>query len=172
MVWQRPSDFLTIFVFFYFLLANKVEANSFEAFFAMANLKLRGDEDVFALLDEMESGETSVSINNSNQNNSEYNDEKNCNNTEDKPINLLINRHKNAFQLSPPSNPYVEIIRHRCHEKFKTQFFDAFRSCSTITSQPDHNSSSQSIKSQRNQYVKEVLHRIWREMPPHNIWER
>ncbi len=142
----------------------------------MANLKVRGDDDVFALLDEMERGETATTTNMKNQNNDKCNDECNDDNSRKHadhiPIKLQLNRIKHAFQLCPPSNPHVEIIRHRCHEKFKTKFFDAFRSCVTPTSQPDHDASSHSIKSQRNQYVKKVLHTVWREMPPHNIWER
>ena len=141
----------------------------------MANLKVRGDDDVLALLNEM-TGDTVSSIIND--------DEVSLNRTKshiarpntntDEPLSRIHCHFKNAHQLSPPSNPHVEIIRHRCHEKFKTSFYDAFRSCvsNPPPSRSNNDSSVLTLKAKRNQCVKNVLHTIWKEMPPHSIWER
>ena len=83
---------------------------------------------------------------------------------------------KQAFQLSPPSNPEVEIIRHRNHEKFKSDFYDLFRNCvPSAAAAASLNASSKhqdSPNAQRNQCIRSVLQPVWRQMPAHSIWER
>lgn len=74
-----------------------------------------------------------------------------------------------AFTLSPPSNPTVEIIRHRIHEKFKSNVYDAIRSCA-----PSDEAllKSSSANAKRNHYYRSVIATVWNDMPAHNIWER
>jgi hypothetical protein len=73
-----------------------------------------------------------------------------------------------SFTLSPPSNPTAEIIRHRIHEKFKSQVYDVLRSCAPSTEELQ--SSSDTAK--RNHYHRAVIATVWKDMPAHNVWER
>ena len=132
---------------------------------------IRGDEDMFALLEEMGGGGASASSP-----------------TTEKEDSLIDNTIKNtftmprtltqAFQLSPPSNPEVEIIRHRNHEKFKSDFYDLFRNCVPSSAVAAATLSKASAKhqespnAQRNQCIRSVLQPVWRQMPAHSIWER
>ena len=91
---------------------------------------IRGDDDVLALLDEMTGGgeggvsasnlpETSAAVDTTAQ--THHNNNTNNN----KAFESLIS----AYKLSPPTNIHVEIIRHRAHEKFKSNFYELFRNC-------------------------------------------
>ena len=122
---------------------------------------IRGDEDMFALLEEMGGGGTDKDDSIIN-NNSNY---------------TMPRTLEQAFQLSPPSNPEVEIIRHRNHEKFKSDFYDLFRNCVpslTVAVTPSKSSTEyqETPNAQRNQCIRSVLQPIWRQMPAHSIWER
>ncbi|KAL7436711.1 hypothetical protein ACHAXM_005328 [Skeletonema potamos] len=139
----------------------------------MESRHIRGDDDMFALLEEMGGGggdDASSSRDSLVENN--------IINNFTMPRTL-----KQAFQLSPPSSPEVEIIRHRNHEKFKSDFYDLFRNCvpssaaaaaaapSKLT-QASTTKLQESLNAERNQCIRSVLHPVWRQMPAHSIWER
>lgn len=128
---------------------------------------IRGDEDMFALLEEMGGGGDASSSPTIDKNSIADNKMKN---TFTMPRTL-----EQAFQLSPPSNPDVEIIRHRNHEKFKSDFYDLVRNCVPRAAAAASNASTkhqESPNSQRNQCIRSVLQPVWRQMPAHSIWER
>jgi len=95
----------------------------------MSNV-VRGDDDVLALLDEM-SGDGSLRSSASSSLSNVHiksaatssNPQQHCINEQTSPsIAALIA----AYQQSPPTNPQIEIIRHRVHEKFKVTFMIYF----------------------------------------------
>ena len=136
-------------------------------------MALRGDDDVFALLDELAGGGNAES--NDSQSSSAAVDAETSRSTTTAitlPHTLL-----GAHQLNPPSNPHVEILRHRCHEKFKSSFYDSFRSCvpppTTVAKTQASSSPTPTVNARRNQYIRStLLFPIWNDMPPHSIWER
>lgn len=131
--------------------------------------RIRGDEDMFALLEEMGGGGGDASS------------------TKDSLVDNTINNFtmprtlEQAFQLSPPSNPEVEIIRHRNHEKFKSDFYDLFRNCvpssvavaaAATPSKASSTKHQETPNAKRNQCIRSVLQPVWRQMPAHSVWER
>ena len=162
----------------------------------MSNV-VRGDDDVLALLNEMTgdgSGRSSSASSLSNVHNksaaTSSNSQQHCINEQtSSSIEALIA----AYQQSPPTNPQIEIIRHRVHEKFKSSFYDLFRGCVashsnaqstqkqkskpansnvTVASTGGDGSSLLSIDNERNECIKSTIHTLWTNMPSHSIWER
>jgi hypothetical protein len=114
---------------------------------------VRGDDDVLAILDEMSGGIGGDDI------------------TTPRP------------QPTPSSiasfligvNPHVEVVRHRCHEKFKSGFYDLFRSCcvSRTTSAMSTNTTTTGKKLMTiDDTVYMTMAQVWSAIPPHSIWER
>jgi hypothetical protein len=134
----------------------------------MDSSHLRGDDDVFALLEQMGGGGGDASSSTENDKDSAVHNYRKNNFT--MPSNL-----EQAFQLSPPSSPDIEIIRHRNHEKFKSHFYDLFRNCvpsSSDASPTPPSSKLETPNAQRNQCIRSLIHPIWRQMPAHSVWER
>ena len=127
-------------------------------------MAIRGDDDINALLNEF--GCTSAS----NVGDLEPSDDpEKCQAGSDFCKSGSYQTFMNAFTLCPPSNPTVETIRHRCHEKFKSNAYDAIRSCAPVD---NTNDTAQTSNAKRNQFLRSVISPIWGDMPPHNIWER
>lgn len=133
----------------------------------MDSSHIRGDDDVFALLEQMGGGGGDASSSTNNDKDSSVHNHPKNNFT--MPSNL-----EQAFQLSPPSSPDIEIIRHRNHEKFKSHFYDLFRNCVPSSSDASAPPSSklETPNAQRNQCIRSLIHPIWRQMPAHSVWER
>jgi len=138
---------------------------------------IKGDDDVLALLDEMTgdgddgSGvsssnlpETSRSFGAMHNNMQQHADSNN------KAYTTLLS----AYKLSLPTNIHVEIIRHRAHEKFKSNFYELFRNCvaSHQSSTSSMTSSSMNKDDIRNQCIRSTINKLWKSMPVHSIWER
>lgn len=127
-------------------------------------MAIRGDDDINALLNEFAEGVSSVvgvirsSPDEAGNNLSETDDQ--------------IQTFMSAFALCPPSNPAVEIIRHRCHEKFKASVYDAIRLSAPSTNTNEQQSPAPTANAQKNQFFRSVISQIWTAMPPHSIWER
>ena len=132
--------------------------------------QIRGDDDMFALLEQMGGGGNASSSESRTTGKDSVD-----NNTEN--YFTLPQSLKQAFQLSPPTNPEVEIIRHRDHEKFKSDFYDLFRNCVPSSGASDMTRKAlakhqETPNAQRNQFLRSVIDPVWRQMPAHSIWER
>jgi phosphorylated CTD-interacting factor 1 len=113
---------------------------------------VRGDDDVLAILDEMSGG--------------------------------IVNNGGTLRPQPMPSsigsmgvNPHVEVVRHRCHEKFKSGFYDLFRSCCvsrTTSAMSTTNTTTTTVKKLMtvDDTVYMTMARVWSAIPPHLIWER
>mmetsp|Transcript_24921 Transcript_24921/g.60003 ORF Transcript_24921/g.60003 Transcript_24921/m.60003 type:complete len:823 (-) Transcript_24921:280-2748(-) len=130
---------------------------------------VRGDDDVLALLNEMTGGEesTAVASNNPNHDGKDGSIMHPSSHSQQAAERLMA-----AHHLSPPSNPRVEIIRHRCHEKFKASFYDVFRSTCAPPSNNHNSNDINTAVSKRNQCIRSAIYPIWKSMPPHSVWER
>ncbi|EJK60791.1 hypothetical protein THAOC_18797, partial [Thalassiosira oceanica] len=67
---------------------------------------------------------------------------------------------------SPPTNPRVEIIRHRCHERFKGKFYELFRGCAGGTGAGGAKAAVPPGPARR------AVDAVWSSMPSHSVWER
>ena len=67
---------------------------------------------------------------------------------------------------SPPTNPRVEIIRHRCHEKFKGKFYELFRGCAGGGGAGGAKDFAPPGPARR------AVDAVWSSMPSHSVWER
>jgi len=147
---------------------------------------IRGDDDVLALLNEMtgggDGGGTSLTsatgdLPKTSADNNRLDDmdtttqQHNINN---KAYESLLS----AYKLSPPTNIHVEIIRHRAHEKFKSNFYELFRNCvashqsASSTSSTNMSGSTTNKEDVRNQCMRSTINKLWKVMPVHSIWER
>ena len=118
---------------------------------------LRGDVDVLAILDEMSGGGI---IDNSGGDDS-----------------AALRRQPMPSSLSSFSmgvNPLVEVVRHRCHEKFISGFYDLFRSCcvSRTSSAMSTNTTAPNKSTTIDDTAYMTMSRVWSSIPPHSIWER
>lgn len=116
---------------------------------------VRGDDDVLAILDEM-SGNI---VDRGDDDNADLR-------RQSMPSSL------SSFSMGVV-NPQVEVVRHRCHEKFKSGFYDLFRSCcvSRTTTQVMSTTIEKKLMT-IDDTVYMTMARVWSSIPPHSIWER
>ncbi|KAL3804594.1 hypothetical protein ACHAWO_012269 [Cyclotella atomus] len=126
-------------------------------------MAIRGDDDINALLNEFNAASSSTTHTPPSPHPPLLDSSKT------KHINVTQDVFLQSFTLSPPSNPTTEIIRHRIHEKFKSQVYDVFRSCAPNNEELQ---SCSSITAKKNHYHRSVIATIWKDMPAHNVWER
>jgi len=140
---------------------------------------IRGDDDVLALLNEMTGSGDGVSSNlpETSAANTRDVDDATTHTHNDSSSNKAYTSLLSAYKLSPPTNIHVEIIRHRAHEKFKSNFYELFRNCvashqSTSVSTNMTSSSTTNKDDIRNQCIRSTINKLWKAMPVHSIWER
>jgi hypothetical protein len=119
---------------------------------------VRGDDDVLAILDEMSGGIV------------------------DSGGDDIATHRPRPMPSSIASmgvNPHVEVVRHRCHEKFKSGFYDLFRSCcvSRTTSAMSTNTTTTTTTTVKklmtiDDTVYMTMAQVWSAILPHSIWER
>ena len=125
-------------------------------------MAIRGDDDINALLNEFDVGPSNTNGGASSEVDSSA--AKKIQN----PLTDPLQTFQQSFILSPPNNPSAEIIRHRIHEKFKSNVYDVIRFCAP--SEEPLQSSTENAK--RNHYLRTLIRAVWNDMPAHNIWER
>ena len=144
---------------------------------------VRGDDDVLALLDEMTSASASASgiqHPSAHQGDGDGDGWRQHQPQSQAKASSTIEYHETtlttAHKLSPPTSPHIELIRHRCHEKFKDNFYEMFRACcpndSTSTNPASHNHNNKQNCWERNAIIKSTIQSVWKGMPPHGVWER
>ena len=70
---------------------------------------------------------------------------------------------------SPPTNPRVEIVRHRCHERFKGRFYETFRGCAGGGT---GGAGARAAAAFPPGPARRAVDAVWTSMPSHSVWER
>ncbi|KAL9184932.1 hypothetical protein ACHAXT_002709 [Thalassiosira profunda] len=144
-------------------------------------MAVRGDDDVLALLDEMGGGgSSSPSINVAPQPIKNEGVAAQSAAGHQTICNVHLATLAAAYRLGPPSNPHVELARHRRHEKFKAGFYDLFRACAPQDpnaiggkqQKPSSGRGDGNPQWERNKRIKSIIRSVWKGMPPHSVWER
>ncbi|KAL7553508.1 hypothetical protein ACHAWF_016814 [Thalassiosira exigua] len=153
--------------------------------------RVRGDGDVLALLDEMAAGSTasgdgggggggppSPSSPLARSSLPPPNDDDRST-TATAATAAAIATLRSALSLCPPSDPGVEVLRRRCHERFKAEFYEAFRDGAPPPGGYGARKGAAGGSGRDGDggdaggaAVAAAVRTLWRSIPPHGIWER